>query len=311
MRPLWERALNVRYIKLHFTVCFSETCILPVNKVSAVRGGMGEMLLRMNCVRDRNCESCDFETECLVRRMMYSKSEKKPAFVTQGESAGYVLECEDYREEFREGETLSFNLLLFGKTIVYLNHYIHAFCMLGMEGIGRYKARFTVSAITGTKGGMILQDDMICMEKCEILTLLDYVEYRMKQISRKGLEKILVFKTPLTLKYRGEYLEEFRMDAILEASLRRIYMMDCYEGIDEDVTEWEMPPAPKILSQEVRKAHVRRFSSKQQSGMVLHGIEGRVILKELDEELLPVLLAGELIHVGKNSRFGFGRFQVR
>ena len=311
MDELWKRALNVRYVKLHFTVRFLEDCTLPVNKVSAIRGGMGEMLLRMNCIRDRNCEKCDFEKECLVRRMMYSGFEIRPAFVTQGESIGYVLECEDYRETFRQGECLSFHLLLFGKTIVYLNHYIQAFCMLGIEGIGKYQAKFQVAAITNTKGDFLLQNDTIYMERCEVMTLLDYVEYRLKNILGSGLEGKLVFKTPLTLKYRGEFLKEFRIDAILEASLRRIYMLDCYEGIDEDVTCYEIHEIPHIVSQSVRNVQVRRFSSRQQSGMILHGIEGQMVLETIDEDLLPVLLAGELAHVGKNSRFGFGRFQVK
>ena len=45
--------------------------------------------------------------------------------------------------------------------------------------------------------------------------------------------------------------------------------------------------------------------------MILHGIEGQMALETIDEEVLPVLLAGELVHVGKNSRFGFGRYQVK
>ena len=49
-------ALQIRYVKLHFTILFPEASSLPVNKVSALRGGMGEMLLRANCVRDRQCE---------------------------------------------------------------------------------------------------------------------------------------------------------------------------------------------------------------------------------------------------------------
>lgn len=52
-------ALQVRYIKLHFTISFIEDAVLPIRKVSAIRGGMGEMLLRANCIRDRVCESCD------------------------------------------------------------------------------------------------------------------------------------------------------------------------------------------------------------------------------------------------------------
>ena len=65
-----RQALQIRYVKLHFQIRFVEMTRLPVNKVSAIRGGIGEMLLRANCIRDRNCAECDFEQECIVRRTM-------------------------------------------------------------------------------------------------------------------------------------------------------------------------------------------------------------------------------------------------
>ena len=58
MNETLQEALNVHYIKLSFTLVLTEDTVLPVHKVSALRGGMGEMLLRANCIRDRKCESC-------------------------------------------------------------------------------------------------------------------------------------------------------------------------------------------------------------------------------------------------------------
>ena len=90
---------DIRYVKLHFQCRVTEKCQMPVNKTSALRGGMGEMLLSEHCIypADRKCADCSFETECLVRRIMYSKFDIRPEFVTTGESIGYVISCEDYR----------------------------------------------------------------------------------------------------------------------------------------------------------------------------------------------------------------------
>ena len=120
MSQLLIKSQDIRYTKLTFVVQFTEDTMLPKQKVSAIRGGIGEMLLRTNCVRGRECEKCDFLDECIVQRIMYSKYEKKPSFVTTGESVGYVLECDNYKEEFYQGDQLSFQLILFGKNIVYL-----------------------------------------------------------------------------------------------------------------------------------------------------------------------------------------------
>ena len=82
MSQLLIKSQDIRYTKLTFVVQFTEDTMLPKQKVSAIRGGIGEMLLRANCVRGRECEKCDFLDECIVQRIMYSKYEKKPSFVT-------------------------------------------------------------------------------------------------------------------------------------------------------------------------------------------------------------------------------------
>ena len=150
-QEILRNALQIRYIKLHLKIEFLEDTILPKNKVSALRGGIGEMLLRANCIRDRNCDLCDFRTECIVQRTMYSQFEIKPSFVTTGESVGYVYECVNYQQEFSAGEQMEFNLLLFGKTIVYFNQYMQAIYALGQQGIGKYNSKFIVVEVKNSK----------------------------------------------------------------------------------------------------------------------------------------------------------------
>ena len=303
-------ALQIRYVKLHFKVAFLEDTTLPVNKVSALRGGMGEMLLRANCVRDRQCGQCDFETECIVRRTMYSKFEKKPAYVTKNESIGYVLECENYHTEFPEGATLDFNLILFGKTIVYFNQYLQAFYALGMNGIGKEQARFQIVSLTNTRKQDIINGNSVFMEQYIVQPISDYVEYRMGQFKRRGPEGRLVFKTPLCLKYQDEFLQEFHMEGILNAVKRRIHMLDYFEQIENNFYYDYQVKVPEILGQEHRFVKVNRYSSRQEGRMELKGIEGVARISDLTERTLCLLLAGELIHIGKNTSFGFGRYRV-
>ena len=215
-----EEALQIRYVKLHFTIEMLEDSVLPKYKVSALRGGIGEMLLRANCVRDRECEKCDFEAECMVQRTMYSKFDIKPEFVTTGESIGYVLECENYQEEFEAGECVQFQLLLFGKTIVYFNQYLQALHALGMQGIGKNYSRFRIVSVTNTRKEPILDGNNIYMKNYEIQMVSEYVAYRLAQIERNGLENVVLFKTPLTLRYHNEYLQEFHVQAMINAVKR-------------------------------------------------------------------------------------------
>ena len=61
--------------------------------------------------------------------------EIQPAFMTQNDSTGYVVECEDYHEEFRDGDIWRFNILFFGKVIAYFGQVLDALFRLGAEGI--------------------------------------------------------------------------------------------------------------------------------------------------------------------------------
>lgn len=300
------RLLQIRYIKLHFCLRILEDTILPKNKVSAIRGGIGEMLLRMNCIRDRDCERCGFLSECIVRRIMYSQPEIRPEFMHKGDSMGYVIECENYEEEFQTGEVLEFHLLLFGKNVVYFNQYMQALSYLGMEGIGKYQSKFMIESVTNTNREILAEHDNIYIENYMIRTVAQYVEYRMKT-NRK--EDILIFHTPLSAKYKGKIIEEFDMEAIMAAVSRRIYMIDCFEGIDEgkaDITGH----VPKMVSQNVRNVFVGRYSSTHDEKIWLRGIHGSIILEDIDMTARMLLYAGELMHIGKKTSFGFGRYSL-
>lgn len=304
-------ALEVRYIKLHFTLLFPEECYLPVSKASAIRGGMGEMLLRANCIRNRECEECDFHTECIVQRTMYSQFDNKPAFITSGDSVGYVVECENYQEYFEAGDTLNFNLILFGKTIVYFNQYLQALFALGQNGLGKEHARFIIVQVQNTKGQPILDGNDVYMKYYQVETLQSYVDYRMGQISESDRPTRMIFRTPLTQKYQGEFLEEFNMEAINKSIQRRLYMLNCFEGKDIEEFYHEELDVPEILEQSHREIRIKRYSSRQDSRMYLKGIKGEILLEEIPQDLLEFYLAGELIHIGKNTSFGFGRYRLQ
>ena len=299
----------IRFVKLHFMVQFIKDCILPKNKVSALRGGMGEMLLQMNCIRDRDCDSCDFRKDCLVQKIMYSEMEIPSKYKTAGESVGYIIECEDYHEFFSAGTEMPFNLVLFGKTILYFNQILNAFYSLGHIGIGKDKARYEVVSVTNTQKKPILQNNDILMQNYAISTVRNYVEYRRKQIENKGTYRIK-FKSPTAIKYQGEELKEFQMTALVESLKRRVYTLDCFEGIESSILDLISDDIPDIISQNSRQISVKRYSFHKNSSMYLRGIEGEIIITELPEKWIDLLIAGELIHVGKNTSFGFGRFRI-
>lgn len=300
--------LSVLYIKLDFCLLFGEDTVLPREKVSALRGGMGEMILRQNCVSDRKCEECIFEEPCLVRHLVYTRMKKKPDFMQGDDSIGYLIECEDYQTEVRAGDRIHFRLTLFGNNIVYFSQYLQAFFQLGVQGIGKRKAKYQILEIRNMAGEPILEKGKIRMENFCAEYLYDYVNRRKKELMQQRCEKKLVFYTPLTLKYRGTLLREFHGEAVLAAIFRRLMMLDYFSEIYLDMPEPEN--TLEIADQEVWQASVQRFSTTQKAKMSLNGIRGVMYLEEIPEDCLDYILAGELLHIGKNSSFGFGRYRL-
>ena len=329
---------EVRYVKLHFMLEVTEDTCMPRDKVSAFRGGIGEMLLRCNCIRNRDCEVCDFQEECIVRRVMYSKSKIKPRSVTEGESMGYVFECENREEEFWAGDRLELRLILFGNSIIYFNQYLQALSMLGQYGLGKNCSKFYICGITSTQNQLLLDGSNILMQNYKVDTLQNYVSYRMRQLE-KDFQGRIVFYSPAALKYVGVLLTQFHLEALYKAALRRLYMLDCYEGIEMDETMFSIQLPYEIARQKVYSATVARYSNHKRQKMYLNGISGTIELREISgerevssqdtvqaamgalpqekqqssakETFLKVMLAGEVLHIGKNTSFGFGRYWLQ
>lgn len=302
---------QIRYTKTTFTLEFTHDTTLPPNKVSALRGGMGNMLLNANCIEDQNCNDCGFTDECLVQRMMYSKFHTKPDYVTSGESAGYVFECDNYKCHFKKGDSLSFNLLLFGKSIVYFSQYIQAFFALGQCGLGKNHSHYIISKIQNENLEDILNEGNIFMEYYQYNTVEKYIRQRTKELLQRptGQYLKLIFLTPTTIKYKGKFISHFDMDAILSSISRRIEMLNYYE--DHPVSGKELlTTTPTVIRENVEKSEVKRYSSRHNEKINLHGIKGEIDLTNVDQQTLSLLLAGEILHIGKNTSFGFGQYRL-
>lgn len=314
--------MKIRYIKLHFTLEIRERGYIPRDKVSALRGGMGQALLISNCIRDDQygkvdsstdvkCRRCGFSEHCLVQRMMYPKMIIRPVFMKTRDNEGYIIECEDTREWFNTGDKLQFNLLLFGGTIVYFYRYLQAFIDFGEKGIGASNIRFWVSSITNTKGNTLFDGLQVFKEQYTVMLVSDYVKYRLKSYDIEKVRKTrrcrLVFHSLTSITHNAKEQEKFHPEAIMAAVERRLYIMNCYEGVGEYEKKGRIiykEHIPALVLENSRKGTMKRSNDN------LHGIKGWCDLENIDDTALKLLIAGELYHIGKNTTFGFGRYSL-
>lgn len=301
-------SFDIPYIRLRFRSEILADTGMPAAKTAALRGGMGEMLLRQNCVMDRKCEDCQFSKACVVRRTFYSYMEKKPAYVTGPESVGYLIECTDNRTKFRRGSCFVFDLVLFGESIVFFNIYLQAFCQLGMTGLGREKARFHIKEVRNTQGELVVKENEVDMSRYRVGKISDYIRDRRKELLGGDGEWWLTFTTPLSMKYQQEYMSCFYSEALVKGAARRVQMLDFYMGTEAAVPE--LPHYPDIVGQTAAWETVKRYSATKDMHMTLRGIVGAVSFRDMPEECLDYLIAGELTHIGRNTSFGFGKYTI-
>ena len=305
--------LNIRYIKLHFELKMLKDSSLPIYKPPALRGGIGHMLMDKYCMADRNCPKCAFKSECVMKRILYSSFEKAPYFIKDGGSCGYVIECEDYRIDYSEGNELHFQILLFGKTIAYFAQILDALIALGKNGLGTGKALFEVRKVTNSLCQPLYVNGEVFREKYEIMSVRDYVNYRKY---KKSMGHRAVFQTPAVFKVQKKLITQFDSLVIFRSIVRRLYILNYFEGkyidtmpIGSDRAENFIDP-PSILSQKAWVQENERYSTSKHQRYSMKGIKGYVDYLDLDEDQYALLLAGELIHIGKDTSFGYGKYTM-
>lgn len=315
--------LDIRYSELRFTVRVLFDSILPRFKASAIRGGIGDMLLDEYCIRenirkanDNRCESCDFLEECIVQKIMYSKMSIEPAFMSSGNSIGYIVECLDNRENISEGDTFQFRLILFGKNCFYLSQYLSAVYRLGVTGLGKDGTPFEVVNVRNMRNEDILEGSNIYKDKYRIEKISDYASWRMKKLNLTDNPKYIHIQLnmPLAIKKQGKKLDEIIIEDFIDNLNRRIYSLNCFEGNEYPDLLSKEDMYPVMLGAESRPVRIPRYSFRKNQKIFLDGIYGYadIDISELDNknECLRKLVAGEIIHIGSNTSFGFGGYTL-
>ena len=157
-----------------------------------------------------------------------------------------------------------------------------------------------------------LYPDLLDKERYQVLHVADYVEYRLRSQNVSDVA-LLRFHSPVSVKYRGQFQNKFNLEAIMAAIERRIFIMNCFEGTFRDETNQRISTEghiPRLIEESVRFEKKPRYSGAQDKKTCFYGITGTCRISDIDKHALILLLAGELLHIGKNTSFGFGRYTL-
>jgi hypothetical protein len=327
-----------RLARYRFTLEALDPLHLPPFKGSALRGGFGHAFKRLVCFQPKPCgERCELGNACPYGYIFEtSPPEGSQVLRTFSEvPRPFVIEPpDDRREEIPAGERLAFGLTLIGQGINYLPYFIAAFRELGRTGLGRpfdtaqgsrrgkYRL-LAMDAITPSpsagesRGGgesrpvYCAQDETIRAVNATIDA--EAIEVRAATLSVERLT--LEFLTPARLKHKGRWVKEGPpFHVLIKTLLGRISSLSyfhCGQQLETDFRGLiDQAAGVKISSSRTEWEDWSRFSGRQKQRVEMGGLVGRVTYDGDLSPYLPLLALGELVHVGKGTVFGNGRYRV-
>jgi hypothetical protein len=322
-------AFNLAHYR--FTIEALDPLHLPPFKGSALRGGFGHTFKRLACSQPWPCgERCQLGNACPYgyifetappddSEVLRTFSEVPRPFVIEPPA--------DQRTHIPPGEQLAFGLTLVGRGINYLPYFIAVFKELGRVGLGRTRGKYRLLAMDavltpsplegeGWRGGESqpvyrAEDDMI---RTANLTING--ETITAHAATLPTDRItLNFLTPARLKHKGRWVQSGPpFHVLVKTLLGRISSLSyfhCGERVEADFRGLiDRAAEVRIVQRETHWQDWSRFSGRQKQRVEMGGLVGRITYEGDLHDYLPLLAVGELVHVGKGTVFGNGKYVV-
>ena len=282
---------------------------LPPYPGSAFRGAFGHAFKRVVCaLRRQACETCLLRPHCIYVKVFETPvtSGRENRGITTHAPHPFVLEPPlDSRTAYQPGETLEAGLVLVGKALEFLPYFVCAMESMGRRGLGRGRGRMRLKEIR-CNGTRVYDDESRKLTKAPQEVLLR---------SGAGGSATLEFLTPLRLKVRNRYTDSPGFQDLVENLVARVEALARFHT-DEGAVPGGAEALSTARSVRIRRSELRwfdweRYSTRQRCRMKLGGVVGRMSVEGPLDALWPWLRLGELVHVGKGTSFGLGRYAIR
>ena len=308
----------MQFGKFDFQIKLETDAILPPFKGSTFRGVFGTALKKVVCaLKQQTCDTCLLRDRCVYTLVF----ESPPDQDTEGAPSPphpFIIEPPlTTKAHFATGASLDFNLLLFGRANEFLPYFVYAVEQMGRTGIGQringHRAVFQLSGVSS--GAQVVYDPD--SRKLLAVSPLDFSwEQFAAGISPFNCPEITIhLETPLRLKYENRLQAELPFHVLVRALLRRVTMLNRYFGNGEPDLDYKGLVA-RAQTVEIRESRLRwfdwrRYSNRQEQAMLMGGLTGEVTYEGDLEPYIPLIRFGELVHIGKATTFGLGKFAVK
>jgi hypothetical protein len=291
---------------------------------ATLRGGFGHVFKRTVCLwPPGDCPRCLLKNTCAYPYIFETApppgSEKlrnleqipRP-FVIEPPTTGRGL--------YRPGERFDFGLVLVGRSLAYLPYFLFTFRELGRAGLGVDRGNFELAEVH-TDGlenpqSIYTAAEGVLKEAEAAVTVSALAAQRFAGAPRRQLA--VHFQTPARIRQAGAVQSQVSFQDLIRALLRRLSSLSYFhcgselaldfKGLIAGAGAWE------TVESNLRWQGQARFSGRQLQEIDMSGVAGTVVYRGPDGEsldpYLPLLAAGEWVHVGKGAVMGLGKYRV-
>ena len=280
---------------------------LPRHLFSPLRGVLGANLKRISCVARRysQCVECPLNRHCAYG---YIFETPRPQDADRLRLYPYLPHPFTITPPYPtpgQGD-LTIGLTLVGRAIQYFPHFVLSLEAAGKKGLGLYRVPLELKKINDMSHNTHLYDPDL-----KTLTPPCLVSSFAPETCHYIRSSIL---TPLSLKYQDRVVDpdNFSFHILIRNLLRRISALSYFHvGKELDIDfKGFIAQAQEVTTteKELRFVKIRRYSARTKREMPLQGLMGTVSFQGNITPFVPLLKAGSLVHVGKNTSFGLGHF---
>jgi CRISPR/Cas system endoribonuclease Cas6 (RAMP superfamily) len=320
---------SLRFAKFSLLLEASETLHLPEYKGSAVRGGFGNAFKKAVCMtKTFDCPPCLLQKACPYFSIFESKVEKSVADLLRiGKDAPHPFLLEPpltEQREFTKGQQLTVHLVLIGKAMDMLPHFIYAFTVFGERvGLGRAKGKFMVRQVSDAEGTKVYDAHTQSLKNSyRIFTYEDFADAAgapRREVLRERIKLTFITPTRIMTSYGSgsRHLVRLReskdFGTLVETLYHRMFALANLYCAPEVLDYTRHKPRVNAARISLTEASIRwqdweRYSNRQQTRMKLGGFVGEATFEGELREFIPLLRMGEHLHVGKNTSFGLGKY---
>ncbi len=291
--------------------------LLPSYKGSTLRGGFGHAFRRVVCaIKGRECSDCLLKDKCVYSYIFETPPSADTKIMRKYKSAPHPFIIEPpagQRRGYKPGDEITFGLTLIGRAIDYLPYFIYAFDELGRIGLGKGKAKFELVDVSCNEETIYdSESKTLGTFKPNVLSLDPDLLNKETDIPELVT---LRFLTPTRIVYNAHLTLDLEFHILVRNLLRRLSLL-YYFHCNGDPSGWDFSgiikkaEEVKVSGQGLRWHEWERYSARQKTRMNMGGFVGGITFEGAIGPFMDLIRAGEVLHVGKGTGFGLGRYEV-